>query len=163
MAAGPKKASKRRDPRMTGRRLASAKPPSPSTTASPSRRRKTQAPSGARAKETTSKPARERSMPRGKAAGVRRGGEMDSALAARLETIGQGLGQIGDMRAELANLRAVIEALVQTVSALTGDSQAQRRGGAQSAAGTSEALIIESHDAFAAEEEKPEPQRAAQG
>ena len=55
------------------------------------------------------------------------------------------LGQIADMRAELADLRAVIEALVQTVAALTADNEAQGGGIEQSPAGNGEVLVVETH------------------
>ena len=86
---------------------------------------------------------------------------------ARLETIAQGLGQIADLRAESADLRAKVEKLVQTVSALI-NSQAEERCLEQpSLAGGEEVLIIESYGAAADEaagnkEEEPEGQYAEQ-
>src|SRR5438105_4166359 len=93
----PKKAAQRRGITKAGRRSTSAK---------------------AARSPTAAKPARGRALPHRKAAPTRSAGELDSALATRLETVAQGLGQIAELRAEVEGLRALIEKLVQTVSAL---------------------------------------------
>jgi hypothetical protein len=88
---------------------------------------------------------------------VRSAGEMDSALAARLETIAQGLGQITELRAEVEALRAIVEKLVQTVSALPPNSQDEARAPEEAPSGaTEEVLVIETYGVSAAQEEQPE-------
>jgi hypothetical protein len=129
--------------------------PSP-IAASQSRRRKAQVRPVALGKETTRKAARGRLTPRQKAASGRGPGRTDSALAARLEVIAQGLGQIAEMRAELADLRVVIEKLVQTVAALI-NSRAEERGLEQPPSAGEEVLIVETYG-VSADEEKPEGQ-----
>jgi hypothetical protein len=82
---------------------------------------------------------------------------MDSALAARLETIAQGLGQITELRAEVEALRAIVEKLVQTVSALVPNSQDEARAPEEAPSGaTEEVLVIETYGVSAAQEEQPE-------
>jgi hypothetical protein len=96
----------------------------------------------------------------GRDAAIGRGvGRMDSGAAA----IAQGLDQIGEMRAELQNLRAVIEELVQRVAALSANSPAEARGLEQATpAAADEVLIVETYGISADAEEKPQPQGAAQ-
>ena len=88
---------------------------------------------------------------------VRSAGEMDSALAVRLETIAQGLGHVTELRAEVEALRALVEKLVQTVSALTPNRQDEARTPEEAPpSGTEEVLVIETYGVSAAEEEQPE-------
>jgi hypothetical protein len=63
----------------------------------------------------------------------------------------------------LESLRAVVEKLVQTISTLIPDGQAEGRAPEQAAPGGSdEVMIIETYGASAAEEEEAEPHGAAQ-
>jgi hypothetical protein len=161
MAAGSKKFPKQHGAGMTGRRSASASPVPPTLAASPSGRRKTQVRSRAIDKQRIAEPARGRVAPRRKAKVSHRADRTDSALSVQLDTIPRDLGQIADMRAELADLRAIIEELVQTVAVLT-DSQAQGDNIEQPAGGTGEVLVVETYG-VSADEEEPEPQGVAQG
>jgi uncharacterized coiled-coil protein SlyX len=155
--AGTKKASQPRGITKTRRRSTSAKAAPLPTAASPSRQRRPQARSGAPGNQARPKPARGGASPRRKTAMVRSAGEMDSALAARLETIAQGLGQITELRAEVEALRAIVEKLVQTVSALTPNRQDEARAPEEAPpTGTEEVPVVETYGVSAAEEEQPE-------
>ena len=80
----------------------------------------------------------------------------------QLETITEGLAQIAEVRTEVEHLRAVIEKLVRTVSALTPDSPAEARAPEDAVPATTEGvLIIETYGVSAAENEQPELQGAA--
>jgi len=147
MAANPKRSSKRRGEAITGRRSASSKPARPPKEASASRQRKKQARPSASVKETTQKRARGRRQIPQKTAGVRGAGPMDAVVAAQLEAIAHGLEQISDMRAELAELRTIIEELAQNVATLVANGLEQERGLDQPATTvTEEVLIVETDD-----------------
>jgi hypothetical protein len=152
MAAGPTKRSSRpRSSAKPRRQSASAKPAPRSTAAIPSRQRKTQAGKKATPKRTHAAAARN-------VAGARGAGQTDATVAALLETIAQGIGRIDEVHAELVNLRTVVEELIQTVSVLVADSEAQER---EAATGTDDVVIVETYG-VSADEEEPEPQGAAQ-
>jgi len=72
---------------------------------------------------------------------------MDAVVAAQLEAIAHGLEQISDMRAELAELRTIIEELAQNVATLVANGLEQERGLDQPATTvTEEVLIVETDD-----------------
>ena len=72
---------------------------------------------------------------------------MDAVVAAQLEAIAHGLEQISDMRAELAELRIVVEELAQNVATLVANSPKQELGLDQPATTvTEEVLIVETDD-----------------
>src|SRR5205823_1961772 len=74
----------------------------------------------------------------------------------------QGLGQITELRAEVEALRAVVEKLVQTVSAVTPNRQDEPRAPEEAPPGGTEGvLVIETYGVSAAEEKQPEPDTAA--
>jgi hypothetical protein len=161
MAAGSKKPSKRHGAATTGRRFAGGKPVSASKDASPARGRKMQARSGGTGKGTIGKPARGRAQTRRKTTSIRAAGQMDAVLAAQLEAIANGLEQIPDIRAELQELRTIVEELVQTVAALVANSAVSGSDLEQSApTPTDEVLIVETYDIPADGDEALEPSRA---
>jgi hypothetical protein len=86
---------------------------------------------------------------------------MDAVVAAQLEAIAHGLEQISDMRAELAELRTIIEELAQNVAMLVANGLEQELGLDQPATTVAEeVLIVETHDSSSATtdgEEEPEP------
>ena len=158
MAAGPKKPSKRHGAATTGRRPTSSKPVRPLTEVSPAWRRKMQARYGGPGKGTTEKPARGRAQTRPKTTSIRGAGRMDAVLAAQLEAIANGLEQITGIRAELQELRAIVEELVQTIAALVANSAVSGPDLEQSTpTPTDEVLIVETYDIPADGDEALEP------
>lgn len=155
MAAGPKKAKRRSAP-ITGRRSASTKPVRPTTEVNPLRRYKSQARSNAPTKEPAQKPVRGRRA----AEGLRGTGRTDSVLAAQLEAIAHGLDQIADIRAEMEEMRTIIEELARNVAALVGNRSVQGRGPEPASTVTGEVLIVENYQD--AGDEGPEPSGSAQ-
>ena len=107
------------------------------------------------------KPARGRAQTRRKTAGIRSAGQINAVLPAQLEEVRRGLEQISDMRAELKELRTLVETPAQNIAALVANSPVQERGLDQPAtAMTGEVLIVETDDsgsASADEEEASEP------
>ena len=159
--AGSKKTSQARSATTTKKRSASAKAVRSRTAASPSRQRRPQARSASH-NQARPKTARGRAWPRRNAAAMRGSGEIDVSLMTQLETITEGLAQIAEVRTEVEHLRAVIEKLVRTVSALTPDSPAEARAPEDAVPATTEGvLIIETYGVSAAENEQPELQGAA--
>jgi hypothetical protein len=86
---------------------------------------------------------------------------MDAVVAAQLEAIAHGLEQISDLRAELAELRTIIEELAQNVATLVANGLEQELGLDRTATTVAEeVLIVETHDSSSATtdvEEEPEP------
>lgn len=70
----------------------------------------------------------------------------------------QSLGRIDEVHAELVNLRTVVEALVETISALVVDSEAQER---EASTVRDDVVIVETYG-VSANQEEPEPHGAAQ-
>lgn len=150
MATGPTKRSSRpRSSAKPGKRSASIKPALRSTAASPSRQRNTPAGKNATPKRGTAARGR-------KVAGVRGAGR--TGAVALLKTIMQSLGRIDEVHAELVNLRTVVEALVETISALVVDSEAQER---EASTVRDDVVIVETYG-VSANQEEPEPHGAAQ-
>ena len=91
---------------------------------------------------------------------------MDAVLAAQLEAIAHGLEQISDMRAELQDIRTLVEALAKNIAALVANSPVQERGLDQpETAVIDEVLIVETDDsgsASADEKEASEPSGSTQ-
>jgi hypothetical protein len=163
MAAGPKRPSKRHGTATTGGRSPSSKPVRAPIGASPLRLGKMPAGHGVPAKGTTEKPARGRVQTRRKATSIRSAGRMDAVLAAQLEVIANGLEQVTEIRAELQELRTIVEELVQSVTALVANSAVSGSDLEQSTpTPTDEVLIVETYDIPADGYEALEPSGISQ-
>jgi hypothetical protein len=80
---------------------------------------------------------------------------MDAVLAAQLEAIAHGLEDIPGIRAEIEEMRAVIEALAQNVAALVANSSVENRDLEPTApAAVDEVVIVETSGD---DDEGPEP------
>ena len=127
------------------------------------RRRKMQAGHSVPGKGTTEKAARGRAQTRRKTTSIRGAGQMDAVLAAQLEAIANGLEHITDIRAELQELRTIVEELVQSVAALVANSPVSGSGLEQSApTPIDEVLIVETYDIPADGDEALEPSGSTQ-
>ena len=129
------------------------RPPKSRGTATP---RKAQARSNPPAKKAALKSARLQSQTKRKAAGSRRAGRVDPVAAAELEALALGLAQISDMRAELAELRTMVEAIAQNVAALVEDRLAQELDAERSEPTVSDDVLIVEVDEDAAGGDAPE-------
>jgi hypothetical protein len=72
---------------------------------------------------------------------------------AQLEAIAHRLEQVTEMRAELAEMRTIVEELAESVATLVANSAVQERGDLPLV--TDEVLIIETNDVSSDEEEGP--------
>ncbi len=124
------------------------------TDASPSQRSTSQARSNAPAKQKSQKPVRKRPT----AAGLRGSGQMDAVLAAQLEAIAHGLEDIPSIRAEIEEIRTVLEELAQNVAALVASSSMQDRDLEPPApAVVDEVVIVEAYEDSDGDDERSEP------
>ncbi len=122
--------------------------------ASPPQRSKSPARSNAPAKQKSQKPLRKRPT----AAGLRGGGQMDSVLSAQLEAIAHGLEDIPSIRAEIEEMRTVIEELAENVAALVANSSVQNRDLERPApAVVDEVVIVETYEDTDGDDEGSEP------
>ena len=88
---------------------------------------------------------------------------MDAVLAAQLEAIAHGLEQITDIRAELQELRTIVEELVLSVAALVANNPMSGSDLEQSApTPIDEVLIVETYDIPADGDEALEPSGSTQ-
>ena len=114
-------------------------------------------------KGTAEKPARGKVQTRRKTTSIRGAGQMDAVLAAQLEAIANGLEQFTDIRAELQELRTIVEELVQTVAALVANSTVSGSDLEQSTpTPTDEVLIVETYDIPVDGDEALEPSGTSQ-
>ena len=102
-------------------------------------------------KKAPLKPVRGRAPTRRKITGTRGAGQRDLAVAAQLEAIVRRLDQINDLRAELGEMRIVVDELAEKVAALVASRVAQDGDIGQPMA--DEVLIIETNDASPDEED----------
>ncbi len=83
---------------------------------------------------------------------------MDAVLAAQLEAIAHGLEDIPSIRAEIEEIRTVLEELAQNVAALVASSSMQDRDLEPPApAVVDEVVIVEAYDDSDGDDERSEP------